>query len=80
MAFTKKPFKNFKKTPKIIQVDERQLDYKNTELLRNFIDHNTGKILNLRQAGVKAKLTRKVKKAIKRARALGLMPFTTTLG
>lgn len=79
MAFTKKPFKNFKKTPKIIVVDEREVDYKNTDVLKNFIDYNTGKILNLRQAGLKAKVIRKVKRAIKRSRAVGLMPFTTTV-
>jgi ribosomal protein S18 len=48
-------------------------------VLKNFIDYNTGKILNLRQAGLKAKVIRKVKRAIKRSRAVGLMPFTTTV-
>ena len=69
MAFTKKPSR---KTIKLINLDSSEIDYKNTDLLRNFVD-STGKILSFKQAGVKAKLARKIKNAIKRSRALGLM-------
>lgn len=75
MAFTKKPSR---KTIKLINLDSSEIDYKNTDLLRNFVD-STGKILSFKQAGVKAKLARKIKNAIKRSRALGLMPYIGTL-
>ena len=75
MAFTKKPTR---KTIKLINLDSSEIDYKNTDLLRNFVD-STGKILSFKQAGVKAKLARKIKSAIKRSRALGLMPYVGTL-
>jgi small subunit ribosomal protein S18 len=52
------------------------VDYKDAELLRRFISPE-GKILPSRRSGLIASNQRKVTKAIKRARAAGLMPFTT---
>lgn len=53
------------------------IDYKDPQLLRNFITER-GKIIPRRISGNNAKHQRQVAKAIKRARILALMPFTVT--
>lgn len=50
------------------------IDYKNTKLLVKFISPQ-GKILPRRSTGLTAKHQRVMAKAIKRARATGLLPF-----
>ncbi|RUP05918.1 ribosomal protein S18 [Jimgerdemannia flammicorona] len=50
-------------------------EYKNHSLLSSFVS-DMGKILPREQTGVTAKNQRKLAKAIKRARAMGLMPCT----
>jgi small subunit ribosomal protein S18 len=50
------------------------IDYKNADVLRRFISPE-GKILPSRRSGLVAINQRKVTKAIKRARAAGLLPF-----
>ena len=52
-----------------------EIDYKNNELMRRFISPE-GKILPGRRTGLTSKHQRKITKAIKRARAIGLLPFT----
>lgn len=52
-----------------------EIDYKNNELMRRFISPE-GKILPGRRTGLTSKHQRKITKAIKRARAVGLLPFT----
>ncbi|MBI1949605.1 MAG: 30S ribosomal protein S18 [Deltaproteobacteria bacterium] len=52
-----------------------EVDFKNTELMRRFISPE-GKILPGRRTGLSSKNQRKVTKAVKRARAIGLLPFT----
>ena len=52
-----------------------EIDYKNSELMRRFISPE-GKILPGRRTGLTSKHQRKITKAIKRARAVGLLPFT----
>jgi small subunit ribosomal protein S18 len=54
----------------------KEIDYKDTEILSRFID-DLGKIKKPRYTGTCAKHQRKLAKAIKRARVLGLLPFTT---
>ena len=49
-----------------------QVDYKNPEILGKFTSE-TGKILPRRVTGVPAKLHRKITRAIKRSRAVGLL-------
>lgn len=51
------------------------IDYKNSSKLRRFMS-DRGKILSRRITGNCAKHQRLVTKAIKRARVLGLIPFT----
>ena len=50
------------------------VDYKDVDLLKHFISER-GKILPRRVTGTSAKNQRKVAKAIKRARIMGLLPF-----
>ena len=51
------------------------IDYKNVELLRNYINDN-GKIISTRITGTKAHYQRQLVTAIKRARYVGLLPYT----
>jgi small subunit ribosomal protein S18 len=56
----------------INQIDE--IDYKDVDLLRRFIS-SYYKILPRRKKGTCAKHQRKLKRAIKRARIMALLPF-----
>ena len=51
------------------------IDYKDVKLLSKFISEN-GKIMPSRITGISAKYQRKLAKAIKRARFLGLLHYT----
>jgi small subunit ribosomal protein S18 len=53
-------------------------DYRNVEVLRRFLSE-TGKILPRRRTGLSAKEQRILAKTVKRARVLGLLPFTEKL-
>ena len=50
-------------------------DHKNIDILKQFITE-TGKIIPARVSGITAPEQRKLTKAIKKARLLGLLPFT----
>ncbi|KAF1012020.1 MAG: 30S ribosomal protein S18 [Burkholderia sp.] len=52
-----------------------QIDYKDTEMLKDFIGEN-GKITPARLTGTKAHYQRQLDTAIKRARFLALLPYT----
>ncbi|MBX9690168.1 MAG: 30S ribosomal protein S18 [Candidatus Obscuribacterales bacterium] len=54
------------------------IDYKDVNLLRKFITEN-GKVLPRRITGCNAKNQRAITLAIKRARALGILPFTGSI-
>ena len=54
----------------------KEIDYKDTETLSRFLDP-LAKIKPRRQSGVCARHQRKLSKTIKKARVLGLLPFTT---
>jgi small subunit ribosomal protein S18 len=51
------------------------IDYKDVEILQHFVSKATGEILPRRRTGTSAKMQRKLAKAIKQAREVGLMPF-----
>jgi len=53
----------------------KKFDYKNTELLKQFITE-TGKIMPARVTGITASNQRKVTKSVKIARFLALLPYT----
>ena len=54
---------------------KKVIDYKDPDTLKTFISEN-GKIMSSRYTRLSAKEQRKLNKAIKRARLLGLLPFT----
>jgi small subunit ribosomal protein S18 len=53
-----------------------RIDYKSEEVLRKFLS-SYGKIVPRRRSGVCTKHQRKLAVAIKRARVVGILPFTT---
>ena len=53
-----------------------EIDYKDTEILKKFIS-GLAKIRAKKRTGVCSGHQRKLAKAIKRARHLGLLPYTT---
>lgn len=54
-------------------VDE--IDYKDLATLRNYITE-TGKIIPSRNTGTKSRYQRQLARAVKRARYIGLLPYT----
>jgi small subunit ribosomal protein S18 len=52
-----------------------QIDYKDIDLLKDFINEN-GKLIPARITGTKAHFQRQLSVAVKRARFLALLPFT----
>jgi small subunit ribosomal protein S18 len=52
----------------------KQIDYKDVDLLKDFINEN-GKIIPARITGTKARYQRQLATAIKRARFLSLLPY-----
>ena len=65
-----------KKSCRFCGDDAPAIDYKDARLLRSYITER-GKIVPRRVSGLCAKNQRKVTQAIKRARMVALMPFTT---
>ena len=53
----------------------KEIDYKDVELLKDFINEN-GKIIPARITGTKARYQRQLSVAIQRARFLALLPYT----
>lgn len=76
MAFRKK-FRPRKKVCRFCQEGVAQLDYKNIELLQDFVTAR-GKIIARRITGTCAKHQRQVTREIKRARQMALLYYTTT--
>jgi small subunit ribosomal protein S18 len=52
-----------------------EIDYKDIGILKNYVSE-TGKIVPSRITGTKARYQRQLARAIKRARFLGLLPYT----
>ncbi|PIR02869.1 MAG: 30S ribosomal protein S18 [Candidatus Nealsonbacteria bacterium CG_4_9_14_3_um_filter_35_11] len=53
-----------------------EIDFKDTELLKRFLS-KSAKIKSRKKTGLCAKHQRAVSRAIKKARVLGLLPYTT---
>jgi len=53
----------------------KQIDYKDVELLKDFINEN-GRVIPARITGTKSHYQRQLSTAIKRARFLALLPYT----
>lgn len=58
----------------LTQNDIRHVDYKDVDLLKQFINPH-GRMLGRRRSGLTAKQQRQVEQAIKRARFMGLLPY-----
>ncbi len=63
-----------KKTCRFCENNVRDIDYKNVDILKRYVAER-GKISPRRITGTCAYHQRKLTKAIKRARLLGLLPF-----
>ncbi|MEI6304410.1 MAG: 30S ribosomal protein S18 [Candidatus Taylorbacteria bacterium] len=50
------------------------IDYKDTEILRKFLNPH-GRILSRKRTGISAKYQRQLAVAVKRARFMGLLPY-----
>ncbi|GBD42915.1 30S ribosomal protein S18 [bacterium HR40] len=72
----RRPFFRRKKASPFAAPDAPKIDYKDVKLLQRFISE-TGKIVPRRITAVTAKEQRALARAIKRARILALLPFTT---
>lgn len=68
-------FRKGKKSP-FLDKGSFDIDYKDPDFLRQFISDG-GRMLPARVTGASAKHQRALKKAIKRARNLALLPFTS---
>lgn len=71
----RKPFLRRKKSCPFSGGDALELDYKDVKLLQRFVSEK-GKIVPARITSVSAKKQRQLARAIKRARYIGLMPYT----
>ncbi|MEK7213667.1 MAG: 30S ribosomal protein S18 [Patescibacteria group bacterium] len=52
----------------------RQIDYKDTEILKKFLNPH-GRMISRKKTGVSARSQRQLAMAVKRARFMGLLPF-----
>ena len=66
-----------KKSNPLAQAKIEYVDYKDTALLRKFIS-DRGKIRARRVTGVRSQQQRQIAKAIKNAREMALLPYTST--
>ncbi len=58
----------------LTQNDIQYVDYKDIELLRQFVNPH-GRIVSHKRSGLTSKQQRMVEEAVKRARFMGLMPY-----
>ncbi len=70
-------FYSRRKKPRDLAKEGKQIDYKDTELLSQFITERK-KILPRRNTGLSRQEQRKVAIAIKRSRFMALLPYTVT--
>ena len=76
MAYTKGPRKSRKKVCQFCVEKAEVIDYKDVSKLRKFVSERS-KILPRRVTGTCAKHQRELTTAIKRARHLGLLPYSS---
>jgi len=55
----------------------KYIDYKDTEILRKFLNPH-GRILSRQRTGITAKYQRQLAVAVKRARFMGLLPYVAS--
>lgn len=69
--------KNKRRLSDFFMQNKLTVDYRDADVLRRFLSPE-GKILPSRRTGLTAKNQRKLTKAIKRSRVIGLVPFTSS--
>ena len=69
--------KNKRRLSDFFMQNSISVDYRDADVLRRFLSPE-GKILPSRRTGLTAKNQRKLTKAIKRSRVIGLVPFTSS--
>ena len=74
---TRRPFQRRRKTCPFSGSDAPKIDYKDVRLLQRYISER-GKIVPSRITAVSAKKQRELARAIKRARFIGLLPFSVS--
>ena len=72
---TKKVYKPTRKPCVFTLQEVEYIDFKDVEVLKRFISSTNGKILPRGLTGTSAKYQRKLAKAIKQSREIGLLPF-----
>ena len=55
----------------------KHIDYKDTEVLKKFLNPH-GRILSRKRTGIAAKYQRQLAMAVKRARLMGLLPYVAS--
>jgi small subunit ribosomal protein S18 len=55
----------------------KYIDYKDTEILKKFLNPH-GRLLSKKRTGVAAKYQRQLATAVKRARFMGLLPYVAS--
>lgn len=58
----------------LTQNDIQRVDYKDVDLLKNFVSPH-GRVIDRRKTGLTAKQQRAIEEAVKRARFMGLLPY-----
>ncbi len=69
-------FRNKRRLADFYLQNKTPVDYHNADVLRRFLTPE-GKILPSRRTGLTSTNQRKMTKAVKRARMIGLLPFTS---
>lgn len=67
-------FKKKRKTDPFEDEEARKIDYRDVSTLRRYVTER-GKIMSRRYTGLNAYNQRRIKKAVKRAQGLGLLPY-----
>ena len=73
VSFPRRPFFRRRKSCPFSGPNAPKIDYKDTKLLQRFLSER-GKIVPQRLTGTSAKQQRQIKRAIRRARVMGLLP------
>jgi len=71
----RKKYQRSRYRKKVLDTRNLNLDYKDAETLERFIS-KTGKILPRRMTGATARTQRKISREVRRARQIGLLPFS----
>ncbi|HEY9583487.1 MAG TPA: 30S ribosomal protein S18 [Candidatus Paceibacterota bacterium] len=66
--------KNMNKQCYFSQNNIRHIDYKDTEILKKFLNPHA-RMISRKKSGVSAKSQRQLSEAVKRARFMGLLPY-----